>query len=393
MERLIREKDLVSKEEQRARKASGDSIGGRTVKTKRIPLKRSKIGLSLGVASPDTTPAPNSSPTSENLEDAVPKDRQLSIDDEDDDVKTEDAPSLFRKLKILERQFLTVWSDNLVHMKKIPFDSKEDRLSPRMYDRIITVGGLTWNKDSQSMRRDWGPTATAAAIEGLLIEMYRPDLLNTKNCPGACSLRKALFDTFSKFSAQAVLTEWPERNGQVVSWEFADGMEITTVEDAEPGGTEAAKNGNASQVPMEGILPAQNASASQPSSSLNPRPKPTQKRQVYDADAMSKALQTARASTAPPVKKAKKAPVPSIAEVVEYLESHPYLACSAPGNPPGTVETLASICISVLVEVRTFLPTRGSPTHPFLFFLLTRSGSLRTGDVEELGEDKSQGRD
>ena len=369
MERLIKEKDLVGKDEQRAKKASSDAVGGRAVSRRRAPLRRPKTGLSLAGPDPDTISALS---TPENIEDAIPKDRQLSIDD-DDDVKLDDAPSLIRKLKLTERQFLTVWCDNLVHMKKIPFDSKEDRLSPRMYDRIITVGGLMWNKDSQSMRRDWGPTATAAAIEGLLIEMYRPDLLNTKNCPGACSVRKALFDTLSKFSTQGVLTDWPERIGEVAQWDFVDGMKITTVEDTQPGGMQAVGNrdGNASRVPMEGVLPAQNASASQTSSRVNSRSslKPTQKRQVYDADAISKALISARASTAPPAKKAKKAAsVPSIAEVVEYLENHPYLACSDPGVPPGTVETLASCCISVLVEVFPFLSTWGNRTHPSSLF-------------------------
>jgi hypothetical protein len=378
MDRLIKERDLVDK-----KKKSGDSVAGRNAQRKRLPIKRSKTSFAES-----TTPEVDAMATPNDPEEEIPKDRALCISDDDEEEEevdnTPSTESLFKKLQIHERQFLAVWSGNLAHMKKFPFLDKEDRLSNRMYDRLLTLGGLTWNKDSQSFRRDWGSIASAAAIEGLLIEMYRPALLNTQNCPAACNFRKALLEMFGTFSTQALMQEWPERNSFVAEWDFVDGMKITTVEDLEHNsvkGKEKEKEaGDASPTPMQGIETDPNATPTQPTSitpSSNTLLKPKPKLQVYDADAMSKALISARASTVPPAKKPKKAPVPSITEVVEYLEKIPTLACSDPNAPPGTVETLAHLCISAIVEVRPFLSTRGSTTHHSSLFNTLRLASFR----------------
>ena len=387
-DRLSKEKEAAEKAKTVQAKAQAQpqaegSVSSRTRNNN--PIRRKSVSFAPDVAA--------SGPSSNNGADR-PADLVNDADDEfqsdkgDDDSK--DTLALIRKFKLTEKRFFDLWSLNMTHMKKFPFDEKEDRLSDRMNDRLITAGGLTWNKDSRYFRRDWSGIATAAALEALFIDTYRPALLNSKNCPGAYNLRNALFDLLAKNSNRVMKETDDGRPFFESEWSFADGVANVLADDDEDlqlqsptavddpddamqgvtadGGADSARRVTASQ----SISAAASAGNRQPSKS---------KRPSYNPSDMNLALTTARAGAETPMPRAtgksKNAPVKrpkasvkttltdlSFTELIEMLEKHPLLASSHPKARSGTIETLAHDCITILFEVR------------FPYFLSARAASL-----------------
>ena len=76
------------------------------------------------------------------------------------------------------------------------------RTDPRAHIRLITVGGLLWNENSQAKTRDYAQIGLAAIFESLLVGKYREDLL--KSCQGATVMRKDLSTYFLSISKSTV---------------------------------------------------------------------------------------------------------------------------------------------------------------------------------------------
>lgn len=294
------------------------------------------------------------------------------LDSDNSTIRKQNAESLLRKLKLKEAEFFDEWSMNMAHMKLFPFDDKTHRISARMNTRLITVGGLIWNTDSKNYGRDWSGTATAATLEALFIVTYRPTLLNTKKCEGACILRRAIFDTLAKFSTQVSKATDDNRFTLESEWAFPDGMEIKVEDDNDDGGQQPIDVDVADTIDVDGDGPepihvdddddmegvtedgvvgsTKRSSAPQPSSAAASKTQQKSKLKSYDAKAIGQALRSVHAATAPKPKP-KKIPIPSFAEVVEYLERLPLVACSHPRARPGTIETLVHNLITPIFEV------------------------------------------
>jgi hypothetical protein len=117
-------------------------------------------------------------------------------------------------------------------MSTVPLE-QHLREDGRCFMRMLTVGGLQWNVNSQAKSRDWGQVGLAAILESLLVAKYREDLL--KSCQGATVMRKdlsAYFLSISKSTAPkeptAVVKQSEMRQGKYrkaasqKDWFFAD---------------------------------------------------------------------------------------------------------------------------------------------------------------------------
>ncbi len=174
----------------------------------------------------------------------------------------------------------------------------EHRLLAHRSTCLVTMTGLQWNSKSQNRNRDWPLLATAIVVESALVESYRGGLIDM--CPGARSLRKALYNLF--FGLTARHTNMVEGKARTVStWEFADGV-----------------------------------SSKDSDSEWEPEP--------YIMKDLMKQWQAAHAAFV----KDRKDPILSF---VQNLEKNKLLACSDPQAPSGTIETLAHHLITGLAEV------------------------------------------
>lgn len=384
-DRLSKEKEATEK----AKKAQTQPQAGGSVSS-RTRNNNSNRRRTVSFAPAPTTDAAASGASSINGADPDnDADDEFQSDKGDDNSK--DSFALIRRFKLTEKRFFDLWFLSMTHMKQFPFDDKKHRLSDRMNDRLITAGGLTWNKDSQSFRRDWSGIATAATLEALLIDTYRPALLNSKNCPGAYNLRNALFDLLAK-NSNRVLKETDEGRPFFESeWSFADGVANVLADDDEDLQIQSPRAVDDLDDAMQGVAEdggadsARQATASRPISttaSAGNRQPSKSKRQSYNPSDMNLALTTARAGAEAPVPRAtaksKKTSVKakvkssvkttlsdlSFTELIEMLEKYPLLASSHPKARSGTIETLAHDCITILFEVR------------FSFYLSASAASL-----------------
>lgn len=270
-----------------------------------------------------------------------------------------DATLLLRKLNVTEREFFIDWVDNLHHMKEFPFNLKEHRVSPRLQDRLLTLGGLIWNVDSQSTNRDWSNIASAAAIEALIIRSYRPALLQFDNSKGACALRTSLLDLLKINSTCVSRTNALGKGIFHPEWFFADSMEIGQF--SSPPHSNHNENPRPSpraieviDIDADDLVDDSKASnpttpslvAPAPPSKTHDKPKP----HTFDPIALSRALASAHSADGS-LEKFLSPPIPFL-HVIQYLEKHPLLACSDPSAQPGTIESLAHYCITTLYEVR-----------------------------------------
>jgi hypothetical protein len=273
-----------------------------------------------------------------------------------------DATLLMRKLNVTEREFFAEWVDNLNHMREFPFNLKEHRVSPRLQDRLLTLGGLIWNVDSQSTNRDWSNIASAAAIEALIIRSYRPALLQSDNSKGACALRTSLLDLLKINSTCVSRTNALGKGIFHPEWFFADSMQIGHI--TSPPHSDHNESPRASTRAIEVIdIDADdlldNSNASNPATPSLVAPAPPSKTHdnvdkpkphIFDPIALTRALASAHSADGSLEKFL--APLIPFLHVVQYLEKHPLLACSDPSAPPGTIESLAHYCITTLYEVR-----------------------------------------
>jgi hypothetical protein len=183
----------------------------------------------------------------------------------------------------------------------------EHRLSDDLGTVLVTTSGLTWNPTSRNKVRDYNNIAIVAALETAIIPVYREDLLHA--CAFARAMRKDMYRIMS--DAASPIRRHDADRVMTKIWYFPDGIPFDFDEDAD----------------LSANLPAE------------PHP-----------DTLFANLEVAR-STA---KKKKNDPVTNI---IEDLLNHPFLACSEPGVPPGTVETSAfcyilaihHVCVSTLV--------------------------------------------
>ena len=169
------------------------------------------------------------------------------------------------------------------------------RLSDDLGTRLISMSAFSWNQESQSKSRDYGPIAIASALEAALIPLYRNELILSST--GAAELRREIFSLFSNAALPRVRSAGAD--GYVQEWAFADDIPL----------------------PIASTLPV-----------------------VRDYDAL-----TARWEAAHSGGSAFQAD-PALS-LLKSLRKNKYLFCSTPGVPVGTLETLAHDHINSLVEV------------------------------------------
>ena len=390
-DRLLKEKEATEKAKKaqaQTQPKAGGSVSSRTRNNN--SNRRRTVSFAL---SPTTDAAASGASSNNGADRCADPDNDADDEFQSDkgDDSSKDSFAFIRRFKLTEKRFFDLWFLSMTHMKQFPFDDKKHRLSDRMNDRLITAGGLTWNKDSRYFRRDWSGIATAATLEALLIDTYRPALLNSKNCPGAYNLRNALFDLLAK-NSNRVLKETDEGHPFFESeWSFADGVANVLADDDEDLQIQSPRAVDDLDDAMQGVAEdggadfASQATASRPISttaSAGNRQPSKPKRQSYNPSDMNLALTTARAGAETPVPRAtaksKKTSVKakvkssvkttlsdlSFTELIEMLEKHPLLASSHPKARSGTIETLAHDCITILFEVR------------FSFYLSASAASL-----------------
>lgn len=252
-------------------------------------------------------------------------------DDDSDGIRRSPAQELLHRLRLSQGEFLTQLNHIRGFMKDFPF-SNSDRVDPDFGKRVLTTGGLVWNPKTHCPDRDWAPISICATLECALVPLYRPDLLNNKNCEGACYLRKLFMKKLAEKS-RALVAQDPKTTHKetVKTWKFADQLEVK--EDA----NRAIPVGFDSSQPSQ---PSRSSQSSQPSRTSPQLIKP----KVYDANAMMHAREVAKQVCG----KTKKS---QVFQFVENLEKNQYLFCSDTDVPTGTMETLAHFCITVLAEV------------------------------------------
>ncbi|KAH9025765.1 hypothetical protein EDB84DRAFT_1563963 [Lactarius hengduanensis] len=176
--------------------------------------------------------------------------------------------------------------------------TREQRLSPHVGTRLLTMSALPRNPDSQNKKRDYALIAAAIAVESALVDNYRAHLLG--QCPGARDLRGDLYSFFFSITMPHTQTYLPNAKKDVKRvWEFPDGLQSDSV-------TSGAR--------------------------------------ARDVESINARWLAAKESYV----KEKKDPVLS---VVQNLEKNRLLLCSDTTVPSGTVKTLAHHLISGLSEI------------------------------------------
>ncbi|KAH9028303.1 hypothetical protein EDB85DRAFT_1892595 [Lactarius pseudohatsudake] len=222
----------------------------------------------------------------------------------------EDTPPPGRDAAVVVAEFLAAvgWtSDNLTRefikvnaaltASKEAF-TREQRLSPHVGTRLLTMSALPRNPDSQNKKRDYALIAAAIAVESALVDKYRAHLLG--QCPGARDLRGDLYSFFFSITMPHTQNYLPNAKKDVKRvWEFPDGLQSDSV-------TSGAR--------------------------------------ARDVESINARWLAAKESYV----KEKKDPVLS---VVQNLEKNRLLLCSDTTVPSGTVETLAHHLISGLSEI------------------------------------------
>lgn len=198
-----------------------------------------------------------------------------------------------------EDQFKAEVNATFAMMGKSPF-KREDRLSNRLGSRLLTMCGVPWNLDSHNKLRDWTPLAVAVTLESAMIQNYRGLLF--RHCPWACSLRNELQDLFYSFTKRHTTMGQQGKAVNIREWQFPDNISVVRGPFRDPPGLEELKT----------------------------------------------LWQEARAGY---VKDEKD----SISAIIQALEKSPYLACSDPEAPAGTIETLAHDLITSLINVSSIL--------------------------------------
>ncbi|KAI9430720.1 hypothetical protein H4582DRAFT_2063460 [Lactarius indigo] len=175
--------------------------------------------------------------------------------------------------------------------------TRDQRLSPHVGTRLLTMSALPRNLDSQNKKCDYALITTAIAVESALVDKYRAHLLSI--CPGARDLRDDLHSFF--FSITMPHAQYlPDGKKEVTRvWEFPDAVR-----------SDSAASGV----------------------------------RVRDIKSLSARWLAAKESYL----KEKKDPVQSI---IQNLEKNRFLLCSDTTVPAGTVETLAHHLISGLAEI------------------------------------------
>lgn len=196
---------------------------------------------------------------------------------------------------------------------------RPNRTADRLGERLLVMSGLSWNPDSHSANRDWSSVLAAVTLETALVESYRSNLL--KACPGACKLRKEMWDFFygiaTFFHQRHPATGTAER---VREWEFPDGIPSGV-------GTPGGKS--------------------------------------YDPDDLRKQLRDANPTATLP-----KAKHDNLHATISNLEKNKLLWSSDPDAAYGSIETLAHDCIYTLARVsQPHLCTHASSptTHASMF--------------------------
>ena len=119
-------------------------------------------------------------------------------------VKESDAAAYVLSLGISMDQLDHDLTQAVAVMSTVPLE-QHLRSDNRCFMRMLTVGGLQWNVNSQAKSRDWGQVGLAAILESLLVAKYREDLL--KSCQGAAVMRKDLSAYFLSISRSSVPKE------------------------------------------------------------------------------------------------------------------------------------------------------------------------------------------
>jgi hypothetical protein len=216
------------------------------------------------------------------------------------DKKMHPAERLIRSLGWEPVHFVYEWGSNKSLMGLSYKQSH--RSAKRRGERMLVMSGQEWNKASKDTDRDWPNIATAMTFETAIVESYRGDLV--MSCSGVCALRKEM-EVFFLSVASSYFHSHPTTGDaeKRLEWSFPDGIESSV-------------------------------GPSQPKS--------------YDPDQQRKDLLKANPTAGMMAKNKRN----TMIFTVETLEKNPFLWCSDPDVPHGTVETLARHCIDALAQVR-----------------------------------------
>ena len=215
-----------------------------------------------------------------------------------------------------------------------------DRQHGTYIDRILATSGLRWNVHSNFKSRDFAQVALAACLENLIVPKYRCEYMQIS--PGATHLRDDIRHAFSRMlkpmepqvvqseqssvsppdqmiitTAMAELPLAPEPDPELLDWDFADRID------------------NSSKYQSKSPRPNHNCSDLQ-----------------RDLDRSAK-LKEIRDDN-------------SLKRLLEPILNCPYIACSEPGVPPGTIETSAHRFLCLILSVSdSFIPTFSPPAFRF----------------------------